>query len=348
MDALPNHIWDVILECNTSAELGRFGASSKNARAVAENRAFVSLRAFLSNNTARHPRFDGRSCLCVWPPLPTIGEIIRKESASDDSNAPLKPLSHQLYLAETAEARLLWKDADDTFKRSEIVGYESCVGCLRLALEHYETSTDARRFAECHLGHILSILLRQRFLLSPQLDLIEQCLETATSIISADLRRWQHSRKNECKLLNVLATIFYKSLAFYKCGYDEVRARMVDRFRKERGFSRLAEYLAANVGTHLQSQSPSLDAMRVLLSVLSLHLQWQDKAMCTKVLADAHSVSRAVMEFLSSPRGKELAGTDSTASVGIICSNIQLISERLSSTKSGSSLPCQETKAVEH
>ena len=131
---------------------------------------------------------------------------------------------------------------------------------------------------ERYMFNIISILVEQRPATTGQMErsCVEQSLELAACIIAKDLRIQIVGDKDgpgECKVLNVLAEMFNKKKTYYKGaksnwstnmtnGLPEVRMRMIDKFRLERGFWYLAEYMSKRINT---PQFPALELLHPIL-----------------------------------------------------------------------------------
>jgi len=217
------------------------------------------------------------------------------------------------------------------------------VESLQAVNQYLDTAMEARSFMERYMINIISILVEQQPAKIGQMErsCVEQSLEIAACIIAKDLRIHivgDSGVPGECKILDVLGCMLNKKKAYYKgsktnwsshlSGLPEVRMRLIDKFRLERGFWYLAEYLSKRVNT---PQFPALDALHpVLIAVEDGIPSPVERKIGQKdnMEQDAILLSKAVIAFFSSCSEEQLKKLPHDA-INAIRTDLQHIFDRM-------------------
>ena len=194
------------------------------------------------------------------------------------------------------------------------------MGSLDFINRYLSTSEEARTFMEKYMRTVISILVEQQPAKIGQHErqCVEESLDLATVIIAKDIRI-QLNKNGECVILDVLALIVNRKKAYYKgakgnwnshlSGLPEVRMLLIDRFRRERGFSSLAEYLAKRVNT---PQFPPLDLLHQILPAIYDALPSSSAPSAERKLGskemeeDSILVAQAAIDYISSCSDEQL------------------------------------------
>lgn len=199
---------------------------------------------------------------------------------------------------------------------SLVVVWKSAVESLDAANKFLAVSEEARFFVEKYMGPIISILVEQQpTKIGPhERTCVQESLNLAVVIAARDLAI-QLQRKGECQLLEVLSLVFNKKKAYYKgnkgnwnvnhlSGLPEVRLKMIERFRQEKGFVWLHRYMIQRISTPI---FPTMDTVHQILSAIADALPNRTAGGATdhgaganEMEDDAIDVAKAVMEYINS------------------------------------------------
>lgn len=196
------------------------------------------------------------------------------------------------------------------------------------------------------MGPIIGILVEQQpSKIGPhERTCVQDSLTLAVSIVALDLDIQIH-RKGDCKLLEVLSTVFNKKKAYYKgnkgnwnanhlVGLPEVRLKMIDRFRTENGFALMNQYMVDRINTPF---FPRLESLHQILQAIgdavpsrspgtdhgSAAIQMED---------DAIAVATAVMQYIKGASDEALKKI-ATEQLSTIVHHLRKIFDRLISSR---------------
>jgi Ubiquitin carboxyl-terminal hydrolase len=224
--------------------------------------------------------------------------------------------------------------------------WKSSVESLEASQKHLRTSEEARSFVEKYMGPIIGILVEQQpSKIGPhERTCVQDSLGLAVAIVALDLEI-QLQRKGECKVLEVLSTVFNKKKAYYKgnkgnwnvnhlVGLPEIRLKMIDRFRQERGFALLNQYLVERINTPF---FPKLESLHQILQAIGDAVPGRAPGTDHGQAAidmedDAIAVSKAVMEFIKGASDEALKKIP-TEQLSTIVHHLQKIFDRLISSR---------------
>jgi ubiquitin carboxyl-terminal hydrolase 9/24 len=230
------------------------------------------------------------------------------------------------------------------------VVWKSAVESLDQANKFLTSSSDARYFVEKYMAPIISILVEQLpTKIGPhERNCVQDSLTLAVIIVAKDLSI-QLARSGQCLILDVLSLVFNKKKAYYKgnkgswnvnhlSGLPEVRLQMIERFRIEKGFSLLQNYLVQSVNT---PQFPSLELLHQILAAIADAVPNRPPvadhaAQIKEVEDDAIAVSKAVMFFINSTNDEMLKKLSSDQLQGVRY-QLRRIFDRLISSRRDSS-----------
>lgn len=152
--------------------------------------------------------------------------------------------------------------------------------------------------------------------------------------------------RGDCKLLEVLSVVFNKKKAYYKgnkgnwnvnhmVGLPEIRLKMIDRFRQEKGFALLNQYMVDRIRTPL---FPRLESLHQILQAIAdavpgIRSPGTDHGPAAiQMEDDAIAVSKAVMEYIKGASDEELKKI-ATEQLSTIVHHLRKIYDRLMSSR---------------
>ncbi|CAB9501188.1 Ubiquitin carboxyl-terminal hydrolase puf [Seminavis robusta] len=261
---------------------------------------------------------------------------------------PLQAVPYEWNDAEPPPTETLnqWIEVGNGIDKSQTVVWKSAVESLEASQKHLRTSEDARAFVEKYMGSIIGILVEQQpSKIGPhERTCVQDSLKLAVAIVALDLDI-QLKRKGECRLLDVLSTVFNKKKAYYKgnkgnwnvnhmVGLPEVRLKMIDSFRQEHGFALLNQYLVERINTPL---FPKLESLHIILQAIGDAVPGRTPGTdhgqaAMQMEDDAIAVAKAVMEFIKGASDETLKKIP-TDHLSTIVHQLQKIFDRLISSR---------------
>ena len=226
------------------------------------------------------------------------------------------------------------------------VVWKSAVESLEATQKYLRTSEAARVFVEKYMGAIIGILVEQQpSKIGPhERKCVQDSLALAVAIVALDLDI-QIQRKGDCKLLDVLSMVFNKKKAYYKgnkgnwnvnhlVGLPEIRLQMIDRFRQEKGFALLNQYMVDRINTPL---FPRLESLHQILQAIGDAVPGRTPGTdhgqaAIQMEDDAIAVSKAVMEYIKGASDEALKKI-ATEQLSTIVHHLRKIFDRLISSR---------------